>query len=1036
MKKKPNSLHDRSIKICRHKLFLFLRITFILVLITSLQGFAGAIDSKSLSETTMQQEQSISGQVTSQNGESIPGVTILVKGTTIGTVTDIDGKYTIKSSAAPATLVFSFIGMRTQEIKPDNKTTIDVVMEDDVVGVDEVVVIGYGIQKKSDLTGSIVSIKSEEILKLPVARVDQAIQGKISGVSVSNDKATPGAGPVIRIRGGNSINGNNSPLVVIDGVLDGDMSILSPADIASMEILKDASATAIYGSRGANGVIIISTKQGQQGDTKFSFNSYYAVSEVINTLDLLNAEQTESLYQGFSDDLKSSIGIGDIDFTKTANTDWQNEVFRTAATKNYQLSASGGNDKTLYSVSGSILNQDGIVRGSDYERQTLRMNFNQKVSSKLSFGLNLNIAHSLQNQLRMDTSGGSSGGSVTQAAQRMSPLVSVYDESGNYSDPLVAGTQLNNPVALVNERIRETDFFATELKVDMEYAILPSLKFKSVYSFRNHQSQYNNWSSGVLLESKGQGAAEVNNQKTRNWLSETTLTFNETYNDRHRLTVMGGFTASEYNDFISSASGKSFPTESLMYYSLELSDVAYQRVSSGYLESSMASFLGRVNYALDDKYLFTANFRADGASKFTQNNKWGFFPSAAIGWRVSEEDFMSDNDFISNLKLRASVGNTGSQAISAYQSLASFKLKSISLSDGDHIGVLPDRVNNPDLKWETTTQSDIGIDFGIFDNRISLVADYYVKNTKDLHYAKQLPNYTGYTVQLQNIGEIENKGFEFAINTRNFIGDFQWSTGLNFSTNSNKVISLGDDQFFTVDGSGGAMPTGFSETGIIEVGESLGQFYGYVFDGIYQNEAEVSALPASGAVVGGVKYKDTTGDDEITSDDRDVIGNANPDFTWGFSNDFSYKGFDLNILFTGVQGNDILNLNRVALESPASANNTLTSVLGYWNGEGSSNTMQAAGNGPGMMSSRFVEDGSFMRLKNIALGYTFPKSLIQSWHIDNLRIYLSAQNLITITDYSGYDPEINSRSGNMLLGYDFGGYPTAKTFTVGLSLNF
>ena len=978
----------------------------------------------------------ISGQVNDKNGNPLPGVSVVIKESTIGTATDIDGNFNISVSASNDVLVFSFLGMLTQEITILNKNIVDVEMIENHTILNEIVAIGYGVQKKSDLTGSIASVKADEIAKLSTGRVDQAIQGKIAGVHISNSKATPGASPVIRIRGGNSINGNNSPLVVIDGVLDADMSILSPSDVSSIEILKDASATAIYGSRGANGVLLITTKSGCQGKTRFSFNSHYSISEVSNTLDLLNAEETKSLYEGFSDDLKSRLGVSDINFNTTADTDWQDEIFRTAVTKDYHLSVSGGSENIIYSISGSLLDQDGIIKGSAYERQTLRCKFSQDVSDKLSFGINLNIAHSIQDQLRMDTSGGSSGGSVTQAAHRMSPLVPVYDSKGAYSDPLVSGAQLNNPVALVKERIRETDLFATEAKIDFTYNIIPDLKLMSSYSFRQHQSQLNSWSSGVLLESKGQGAASIGNRRTKDWLSETILTFNKTLGRKHQLTTMLGFTVSEFNNFSSTASGKDFPTESLTYYSLELSDVNYQRVNSSYLESSMSSFLGRVNYVFDNKYLFTANFRADGASKFTDNHKWGYFPSLAIGWRLSEESFLKDSDLLSNLKLRMSIGNSGSQAISAYQSIANYRLLSVSLGDGDHIGVLPDRINNPDLKWETTTQTNVGIDLGFLNNRISIVADYYYKRTKDLHYEKQLPNYTGYTVQLQNIGEIENKGFELAVKTVNINGDFKWMTDFNFSTNKNKVINLGGDEFFTVDGSGGAMPSGFSETGIIEVGKQLGQFYGYEFDGIYQNDAEVKNLPASGAVPGSVKYKDINGDHKITADDRVVVGNANPDFTWGISNSFSYKGFDLDVLFTGVQGNDILNLNRVALEKTASANNVLKSVINCWHGEGTSNTIQARGMSVGQMSSRFVEDGSFIRLKNLSLGYTFPEKLIRKFKVEKLRIYFSAQNLITITDYTGYDPEINSRSGNVLLGYDFGGYPTARTFSAGIGINF
>ena len=530
----------------------------------------------------------------------------------------------------------------------------------------------------------------------------------------------------------------------------------------------------------------------------------------------------------------------------------------------------------------------------------------------------------------------------------------------------------------------------------------------------------------------------MNDQETTNWLGENTLTYSKTFNKDHSLNVVAGFTAEASDYFNNNSSGKGFDIESLGYWNMGLANSSLLSVASGGNHSAIASWLGRVNYAYKGKYLASVSFRADGSSKFAKNNKWGYFPSAALGWRISEEDFMKDISWIQNLKLRASYGETGSQAITAYQSLASFSTTSYVLNGSSAVALVPGRVPNPDLKWETTKQTDIGIDLSVLGGRISLVADYYYKKTVDLHYDKILPYYTGYSSQTQNIGSKSNKGWEFSLNTQNLVGDFKWSTSLNIALNREKVLDLGDDEYFYTNGSGGALGAGFNETGIVKVGEPLGNFYGYVFDGIYQNEAEAKALGLTKDDVGSVKFKDLNGDNKITTEDRTIIGNANPDFIFGIGNDFSYKNFDLSFMFQGTYGNDVYNLLKVTFsELPSNSNNTgnaFAFVKDSWRGEGTSNTQQAFNKGVGPSSSRFVEDGSYIRLKNLTFGYTLPKSVTSKWGISNLRFYLSGQNLFTITGYSGYDPEVSSRTGNYNLGFDGGSYPATRSYTFGLNL--
>ncbi len=992
------------------------------------------------------QNKTITGKVTGEDKVSIPGVTVSVPGTAKGTITDLDGEYSLTVPFDTKTLVFSYIGLKTQEIELGESTNMDVTMLQDYIGLEEVVAVGYGVQKKSDLTGSVVSVKSDEMVKMPIARVDQALQGKVTGLVISNDKAQPGASPVIRIRGDNSISGNNDPLVVVDGILGADMSTLNPSEIESVEVLKDASAKAIYGSRGANGVIIITTKGGEKGKTRFDFSTYTSISKVANKLDLMTAEEQYNLLSTYPEESDAYEDIQELlalyDPGNPAGTDWQDVVFQDAPTQSYNLSVSGGSEKTTFMVSGGYYDQTGIITNTGYDRQTLRARLDHQATEKLKVGLNIYLGKTTQSNTRVDTPGGSGGGSATQAANRFSPIIPIYDNEGNYSLPSPASAQLNNPAAIVNERIDELKTFKATANIYAQYKILDNLTFRTTYTSRFSNDWRNFWAGKALLEASGIGEASIQSTNKESWLNENTLTFDEIYG-KHRISLMGGITASKYKAPTVKASGIDFPTEALMYYALELGSPEGQSANSGLTENSMLSYLARVNYVLDDKYMLTINFRADGSSKFAKNNKWGYFPSAALGWRVTEEEWMKSISQISNLKLRASYGSTGSQAISSYQSLASYSNNIVPLGDGFYTSVTSNRIPNPDLMWETTTEGNIGLDLGLFNNRISFAADVYEKTTKDLLYGKTLPYYSGYTSQTQNIGSIKNKGVELSLNTVNFDKEFKWTTAFNISFNKNEVVELGEDDYQIYDYSGGSLGDEWRELVILQVGEPLGNFYGYLFDGIYQNEAECEALPypVGACKPGMIKLKDISGPDgvpdgQITPDDRTIMGNGLPDFTFGFSNDFSYKNFDLNIMFQGQQGNDILNLNRIKLEHAGTENGLAKLLTEAWTEEGSSNTIQKIDQSTGPANSRFVEDGSYIRLKNLSLGYTIPSRLTSKWNISNLRFYISGQNLLTITDYSGYDPEINSRTGNLARGIDYGGYPTAKTYTIGLNLSF
>lgn len=983
----------------------------------------------------------VKGIVKDANGEPLSGVNIRVKGTVTGGVTDIDGHFSLEAPAG-STLVVSYIGFKSQEIKVKGKAPLNIVLQEDFEALEEVVVVGYGVQKKSDVTGALSSVKGEELTKLSISRADQALQGQMAGVMIQNSVAAPGEAPNILIRGGNSLKGDNTPLVVVDGVLGGDLALIDPNDISSIEVLKDASATSIYGSRGANGVIMVTTKRGISGKPVVSYSGYVSVAQASKKMDMLSGSELYDLLKESQQYPEYALKIPNwIDPNHLNNTDWQDEVFRTAPTTGHSLSVGGGSETTKYAISGNYLMQQGIIKNSDFSRAGIRANIEQDLGKKVKVGVMIHASRSSSSNISVNQMNGSDGGGITFAALGFGPLVPLYDANGNLSGPLKSGAQINNPLALIQDKTVDKNRNYFQGTAFAEWEIIKGLKFKTAWTYTYNDRKQKQYISGEnLLEAKGEGYGYISDQETTNWLGENTLTYSKTWNGKHALNAVAGFTAEASDYFYNNNTGQGFEIESLGYWNMGLANKTKLTISTGGNHSAIASWLGRVNYAYLGKYLVSASIRADGSSKFAKNNKWGYFPSAAIGWRVSEEAFMKEINWIHNLKLRASYGETGSQAISPYQSLASFSSAAYVLNGSVANGLIPNRVPNPDLKWETTKQTDIGLDFSVLGGRISLVADYYYKKTVDLHYDKMLPYYTGYSTQTQNIGSKYNRGWEFSINSQNLTGAFKWSTSLNIAFNKEKVLDLGGDDYFYADGSGGALGADFKESTLIKVGEPLGNFYGYVFDGIIQNEAQAKALGKTVDDIGSVKLKDFDGDGEITPKDRQIIGNANPDFIFGIGNDFSYRNFDLSFLFQGTYGNDIMNLMKVYFsEVPGKSNNiggAFSYVKEYWRGEGTSDSQQAINKPVGPVSNRFIEDGSYIRLKNLTFGYTLPKELTNKWGISNLRFYLSGQNLFTITGYSGYDPEVNSRSGNLTLGYDAGSYPALRSYTFGLNLTF
>ncbi|SIO52308.1 SusC/RagA family TonB-linked outer membrane protein [Chitinophaga niabensis] len=990
----------------------------------------------------------VSGIVKDEKGELLPGVVIRVKGTSTGTTSGAGGKYAINTGIDNATLIFSFIGYATREVAVGGRSNVDVTLASSEKSLEQVVVVGYGTIRKSDITGSISSVSSKEIKAVPAASLSQALEGRAAGVKVSQASNAPGGGMTIRIRGGNSIQGGNEPLYVVDGypLYNESGPAINPNDIESMEILKDASATAIYGSRGANGVIIIQTKRGRSGRNNIQFESYYGMQTVRKKLDLLNATELATLVNEgvknvnadnptapprplpFTDAQIAALGEG---------TDWQDAIFQDAPIQNYQLTFSGGNDKTQYAVSGNYFDQQGIVINSGFGRGSVRLNLDQEINSRFKLSTSLTVTRSKGKSVNTDGDGGAGAG-VVYGALNFSPTVPIFQADGKtYTvNNRPGGILISNPVAMANETRNNATGTRLLGNISGEYKIIEGLVFKALLGANLNYNKTNFYLPRTVYSGlANNGSANIYSSQYGEWLSENTLSYRKTFNKIHKLNVLAGYTFQMANFEDVRASAQNFSNDILIYNNLGTAQQT-NTGSSNKNDWALRSYIGRINYDLKEKYLLTLTGRIDGSSRFGEGNKSAFFPSGSVAWRVSNESFMHNVKAVSDLKIRASYGLTGNQEIGQYQSLGGLQTQNYSFGNVLTVGYAPNRIGNPRLKWETTTQVDIGLDFALFNNRIQVTADWYQKKTKDLLYNVSLPITSGYFTSLQNIGKVKNQGTELAINSTNLTGEFQWNTSFNISYNKNEILDLG-----AVTGdipSGGASGhLQLGNSGILRVGQPIGVFFGLVTDGIFQNAEEIAKSAQKSAKPGDRRYKDINPDGVINSSDRVILGHAQPDYTFGFTNNFSFKGFDLSIFFQGVEGNSIFNLNRFELESQTGVSNQLASVKDRWTPANPSQTIpRASANGqPYQVTSRQVEDGSYIRLRNIQLGYNFPSSLLKRAGLTNVKIYVSAQNLLTFTDYSGFDPEV-SRFGqeNLSQGTDYGSYPASKIFLVGVNI--
>jgi len=975
----------------------------------------------------IQQQRSVSGTVTDESGLPLPGVTVLVKGTTQGTVTNADGNYSLSNIPEDATLVFSFVGMQTQEIPVGDQTTINIKMETDAIGIEEVVAIGYGTMRKSDLTGSVSQVKSEDLETVPVYNMEQALKSQAAGVDVKQNSGKPGSRIEVTIRGGNSMIGDNQPLYVVDGFpITGGISFLNPTDIESVDILKDASATAIYGARGANGVVMITSKRGRIGqESRIEINSMTGVAVESNRYEMLDAKQ----YAEVANEWLRNSGAEpyfDLNTIQNPGTNWQDIIFRNAMINNHTLTFSGSASKTRFSLSGNLYDQEGIIKYSGVKKGTFRLNLDHEFNKIISLAVNLNLARSEISNLPIENVD-----AMLAGAMNAPPTVPVYDENGgivrvgqSYSWTEAA---YHNPVEYFppfkDRDLNNVVIGNTSLNINFT----KELSLKSLLGLEYENIYGDNFSPIIFPNDRGSGSQSSRFQNSV--LIENILTYAKTWSDKHKLNMIGGNT---YQIFMSRNFGigvSGFSNNTTENYNLGAAETI-GNPTSGFSEWTLASWLGRANYSFKDKYMFTASVRADGSSRFGANNKWGIFPSGAIAWRVSEESFMDNIEFINSLKVRTSYGITGNTALSPYQSLDRFtSAKNIYGGHNEVIGFIPAAIANNDLKWESTAQLDIGFDLNIINNRLRFIFDYYKKNTSNLLASVPLPPSIGFGTSLQNIGEIQNSGFEISLAADILRNEFKWDISTQFSTNNNKVVELagGNDIY-------AGFINLFRNISLARVGEPLGVFYGLTEDGLNEQ--------------GFYKYIDRNDDGAITDLDKTIIGNPYPDFMFGFNSNFSWKNFELNLILEGVYGNDLVWATSARyLNSFQRGTNQFADLYGnYWTAENPDPNAKYAKVSPFsqlLFSDRAVKDASYLRLKSLRVAYNIPaKSIGLNW-LNGAQVYLSGTNLFTITNYPGIDPDVNTYGtdsqdivARLAKGVDETAYPSSKIYSIGVKLNF
>ena len=991
-----------------------------------------------------QNQITVKGVVKDSHGEPVTGATVVVKGTTNGTVTDLDGKFTLNVPAG-STLSFSYIGMKSQEIKA-NKPTINVVMQDDAIGLEEVVAIGYGYVKKKDLTGAVSSVSAEDmVLGGTVSNAAQALQGKSAGVQVAQTSKAPGGAISVRVRGSNSISSTNEPLYVVDGFPSTEGLNINPNDIESMQILKDASATAIYGARGANGVVLITTKRGRSGENKISYSGYVGIQQIQNPFEFINAKDymnlQNALYQEIQGQEGNPYGVYTPSQLKSnVDTDWIDECTRLGLVHDHNLQFRGGTEKTKILTSLGYYDQEGILKNTNFSRISGRINVDQTIRDWIKAGATM-YAHREKSNYQL-YSGNIVSSNVLNGIMTYDPTVLPYNEDGSYGR--VPGGRGDNPLANLLERKNDETKDKFNGTAFLEISPIEGLIAKATAGVEiNH-----NFQGTYLPKSTYQGGIDGGVASTYDYtgtrqLFEGTINYMKTFNKKHDFSAMVGYTYEKFVAEYRKQNAKGFSTDLFSYNNMGAA-ATISNIASNKSENILASFFGRINYTFNNKYLATFTVRRDGSSRFGSDEHWGTFPSGSLAWRASEEKFIKDLNVFSNLKFRAGFGITGNERIDNYASYALMSNTRYTFDGSTNVAGVHMRqssAENKGLKWETTKQWNVGVDMGFFDNRLTVSLDGYFKKTDDLLLAIKMPMYTGFTSGQSNIGSIQNRGFELDLTSHNLTGEFVWDTKFNFALNKNKVLDLGDNGDIYIRSSKPVGTVSEEDYAIVREGEALGSLFGYKYVGVIQQGEKYGPQPNS--VPGDPKFEDVNGDGIINSDDRTIIGHANPDFIFGLTNNFAWKNFDLSIFFQGSVGNDLLNMTNMNMEWKKTPD-----ALKRWTPENTNTNIPRNGfyysQYGGYINDHFIEDASFLRLKNLTLGYTIPFKK----YVSSCRVYFSAENLFTITGYSGWDPETDTKSyeqqkgggsnqtANAGAGMDFNSYPSMRTYTFGLNITF
>ena len=1044
----------------------------------------------------MRAQVTVSGTVLDSAGETLIGVTVMEKGTSLGCTTNIDGQFTLDVKSPKSVLVFSYVGMDTQEIPLNGRTKLQVTMAESAITLAEMVIVGYGTQKKSDLTGSVASLSEAQMKQTIVTNADQMLQGKVAGVQVTQNSGAPGGATSIRIRGASSLNSSNEPLYVIDGVpmsgaagsiggfdwaggTNGQTTVnplaaIAPSDIVSIDVLKDASACAIYGAAGANGVVIVTTRRGSAGHTNITYDGYVAWQKTAKRLEMMDLRQYAQYQQSLFNDGIISETLFDKTYSDVSllgkGTDWQDQIFRTAVMHSHQVGVNGGNDKTTFAASAGYMNQEGIIIGSDFNRFNTRLNIDNNFTKWLKVGASLAYTRTNERITRNDGSDG-----VIMQAMTMMPVVPVRDFDGNWAGPsTVNGSSTWNPVALAlqtnNTLLRQRimgDFYA-------EAKFLKYLTFRAEFAFDGSQNQNKSY---IPRYEFGVVSNDINQMMQREdhswfWMQKDYLTYNQTFADKHNLTAMVGFEASKSSWEGTQLIKKNFTTDIIHVMTEDGEFVS----NTGWSDAaSNTSFFGRVNYGYDNRYLVTATIRADGSSKFGPSNKWGVFPSAAAAWRISHEKWMENARWLDNLKLRLGYGQVGNSNIDTYRYASAM----MSMLTPHGTAYFPQNLSNPKLKWESSEQFNIGLDFAAFNNRLEITVDFYKKQTKDLLMQVFTPSqiasndYQTILNPYANIGKTENMGVDLQITARPVVTkDFTWLSSVTLSHNKNKVVALNDDSQVLYGAVDWWAP--FQTATMFKVGQPMGVFYGYQTEGLFANEADILSHATqtggstpyankidreTGAWVGDIKFVDQNGDGVINDADQVVIGDPNPTLTYGWTNTFTWREWELNIGITGQVGGDILNwaryktegltsiwdnqdqrvLNRaqIGLRDPNGSRTDISNVYLLDGSNGLPRFSNLDGNGNNRMSDRWIEDGTYLRIQNISLAYNLPQKWAKKAGLTRAKLYFNVQNVYTFTSYTGYDPEIGAYNQSALLqNIDRGRYPSPRMFTLGLNLGF